>query len=105
MSQQTDEPPTGRAPLPALHDGCPQPRPGWVPENASREFATWIMQGVSPSGIIQSRSSPKRSVLSIEDYVAGIQAHDRTILARAITLIESNAPHHQDLAQKLLTRL
>jgi LAO/AO transport system kinase len=105
MSQQTDEPLAGSAPLPALHDGCPQPRPGWVPENASREYATWIMQGVSPSGIIQSRSNPKRSVLSIEDYVAGIQAHDRTILARAITLIESNAPHHQELAQKLLTRL
>ena len=89
----------------ALHDGCPQPRPDWVPDNAGQEFATWVVQGVRTAGAVQPGNRARRSTLSVEDYAAGVLAHDRTILARAITLIESNAPHHQMQAQELLTRL
>ncbi len=46
-----------------------------------------------------------RKQLSIDDYVAGILAGNRTILARAITLVESNLPKHRKMAQKLLTQL
>lgn len=49
--------------------------------------------------------SPVRRRLEAEDYVRGILAGDRAILARAITLIESNAPAHADLAQEVVTRL
>ncbi len=49
--------------------------------------------------------SPKRRLLGAEDYVRGVTAGDRTLLARTITLIESNAPAHQDLAQEVLLRL
>lgn len=41
--------------------------------------------------------------LALEDYVEGIKNKDRTILGRAITLIESTHPDHQKLAQELLT--
>lgn len=46
-----------------------------------------------------------RGGLTLEDYVTGVTTGDRTRLARAITLIESNAPVHQALAEKLLTAL
>ncbi|MFQ5650858.1 MAG: methylmalonyl Co-A mutase-associated GTPase MeaB [bacterium] len=47
----------------------------------------------------------KRKKLSTADYVAGIEHGDRTILGRAITLIESNAPAHLQQAQEVLTQL
>lgn len=43
--------------------------------------------------------------LTIKEYVDGILAGDRTIIGRAITLIESNARHHQEKAQELLKEL
>ena len=43
--------------------------------------------------------------LSIEDYVGGVLAGDRALLARAITLIESNSPAHQEMAQEVLQKL
>lgn len=90
---------------PWLHEGCPQPRPDWVPPDAGREFATWVVEGVRPRGASSPQAAPRRTQLTIDDYAAGILAGDRTILARAITLIESNAPVHQAQAQELLTRI
>lgn len=46
-----------------------------------------------------------RSLLSLEDYAAGVRSGDRVILARAITLIESTKPDHQARAQELLQLL
>ena len=37
----------------------------------------------------------RRRPLSVADHVAGVRAGDRTVLARAITLIESHRPEHQ----------
>jgi LAO/AO transport system kinase len=90
----------------ALHDGCPQPRPDWVPENASAGFATWILEGARPSGLTAApKSVPRCRTLSLDDYVGGVLTHDPSVLGRAITLVESNAPAHQALAQQLLERL
>ncbi len=46
-----------------------------------------------------------RKKLSVDDYVTGIRAGDRAVLARAITLVESDAPRHVALAQDVLTAL
>jgi len=92
-------------------------RPEWVPENAgeSEGFTTNVMSGIQSThdGGVSKDESPtggkrtfvKRRELSIDDYVKGVLAGDRTIIARAITLIESNAEKHQDIAQEILTRL
>jgi len=48
---------------------------------------------------------PRRRLLTVEEYVAGVRSGDRSILARAITLIESNAPAHISLAQEVLREL
>src|SRR5271166_6661895 len=49
--------------------------------------------------------APRRRALTVEEYEAGVRAGDVTVLARALTLIESSNPRHQSLAEDLLTRL
>ncbi len=60
-------------------------------------------------GTVRDPGAPNRSAarrrLGVDDYVNGIMSGDRAILARAITLIESNSPSHADLAQDVVTRL
>jgi LAO/AO transport system kinase len=48
------------------------------------------------------RSGPRRRELSVDDYVQGILSGNRAVLARAITLVESNSAAHQELAQQVL---
>ncbi len=57
---------------------------------------------VSPDG---SDDGPRRRLLSAQEYIDGVLSGDRVLLARTITLVESNAPAHQDLAQEVLTAL
>jgi LAO/AO transport system kinase len=93
-------------PTRAQRDACHQPRPEWVPDQADDSFATWILEGATPSGTSTMRHiGHKRRRLSVDEYVEGIQKADTTILARAITLIESDSPAHRDDAQALLTRI
>ncbi|MBF0224617.1 MAG: methylmalonyl Co-A mutase-associated GTPase MeaB [Desulfobacterales bacterium] len=47
----------------------------------------------------------KKQTLSIDDYVDGILNKNRMILARAITLVESNAKEHIKIAQELMRRI
>lgn len=94
-------------PLPR-HDGCPQPRPDWVPSECAQDsgFATWIMQGVRPSGAsVAGPPARRRPALSVEDHVRGVLARDPSVLGRTITLMESNAPAHQAQAQEVLAAL
>ncbi len=49
--------------------------------------------------------APARAGLTVEDYVAGVLACNRATLGRAITVIESRSPRHQQLAQEVLLRL
>ncbi|HRK18830.1 MAG TPA: methylmalonyl Co-A mutase-associated GTPase MeaB [Hyphomicrobiaceae bacterium] len=43
-----------------------------------------------------------KAKLTIDEYVTGLKRGDRAVLARAITLVESNRPSHRDEAQDLL---
>ena len=43
--------------------------------------------------------------LTVDDYVTGVLAGERTILSRAITLTESSSPQHEVQAQEVLQRL
>jgi LAO/AO transport system kinase len=80
-------------------------RPDWVPENPGQEFATRVLQGAAAAPTSRSHGHVRRHALTVDDYAAGVLAGNRTILGRAITLIESNAPAHQATAQALLTKL
>ncbi|MGE3728457.1 MAG: methylmalonyl Co-A mutase-associated GTPase MeaB, partial [Candidatus Sericytochromatia bacterium] len=47
----------------------------------------------------------KRKIHSAQDYIQGILAGDRPMLARAITLIESQLPKHQQMATEIIQAL
>ena len=61
------------------------------------------LPGAAPSNA--NGSSPRRRAMTTDEYVQGVLSGDRTLLARAITLIESNAQNHQAQAQEVLTAL
>lgn len=84
----------------------PDKKPEWVPLDGGDEFASRVMRGVmGGQSAAPAHITPKRRQLSVDDYVEGVLNRDRAILARAITLIESNAPAHFDVAQEVLKRL
>ncbi|GAB4415146.1 MAG: methylmalonyl Co-A mutase-associated GTPase MeaB [Anaerolineae bacterium] len=93
-------------------------KPEWAPPQAGQEFASRVIKGVegrhdglrSETRLDEPAPQPdqlviRRRQLSLDDYVQGVLAGDRTILGRAITLIESNAPAHMELAQEVLKQL
>ncbi|MBP3087627.1 methylmalonyl Co-A mutase-associated GTPase MeaB [Corynebacterium sp. sy017] len=55
---------------------------------------------VAPERVQQAR---KR--IDVPELFDGVRSHNRTILSRAITLLESTAPAHRVLAQELLVQL
>lgn len=79
-------------------------RPEWAPENAGEEFASQVMPGVENNESI-NKTPIKKWNPEIDDFVSGIIDGNRTILAKAITLIESNSPKHLQTAQEILRKL
>lgn len=63
------------------------------------------MSGVTPSSQDVDHKPAKRRKLTLDDYEQGVLAGDVSTLSRAITLVESNHPEHEALAQELLTRI
>jgi LAO/AO transport system kinase len=53
----------------------------------------------------KKRSHQRAAELSLDDYQTGVLACDRTIIARGITLVESDLPEHAPLARELIQRL
>ena len=45
---------------------------------------------------------PSRARLALEEYVTGVLGHQRGMLSRVITLIESRRSEDRELAQRLL---
>jgi len=81
-------------------------KPEWAPENSGKEFATQVLPGIS-----NAKSTGKNptvnsmSKLTTKDFVKGILKDDRSILARAITIVESNTSEHISQAQEILKEL
>lgn len=82
-------------------------RPEWTPENAGEEFASTVVKGVEHSH--EKKITPHRIIrpaqLTVDDYVEGILNSDRTIFARAITLVESNSDKHIEKAQEVIRKI
>ena len=90
-------------------------KPSWVPQEEDDKFACSVMSGIDGikdttvgnfnPAFGQGKRPKRRMFLSTEEYVQGIEAGDRVVLSRAITLIESNNPRHFPKAQAVLQTL
>lgn len=79
--------------------------PDWVPAGHEDDpkFAVRVVGGVvAPS---PGRRLVKRHKLTLDDYERGVLTGDVGVLSRAITLVESNHPSHEAMAQDLLARV
>lgn len=77
--------------------------PDWAPPSGGEAFHCSVVEGqesVDPPKKPRQRSEPRLDTLA-----EGIAMGDRALLARSITLIESNAARHQAMAQELLQRI
>jgi LAO/AO transport system kinase len=76
----------------------------WTEALAS--FSVKMMNEPSQQSDASGAGAPRRvRTLSVEDYVAGVRAGNRGVLARAITLIESGSRLHEVQAQAVLQEL
>jgi LAO/AO transport system kinase len=89
-------------------------KPDWVPANAGAEFTTQVLQGVEGGhdglpgqrrDAVAKSTAPKRRRLTVDEYVQGVLSGDRNVLAQTITLVESNASVHGEMAQEVLRQL
>ncbi len=90
-------------------------KPEWAPPASGDEFASRVVQGVegghdglpkqARAAAASVKPAPRRRKLTIDDYVQGVLAQDRTILGRAITLVESDVLNHIEIAQEVLRQL
>jgi LAO/AO transport system kinase len=91
--------------------------PEWHPDGAGPEFAARIVAGdpgdTGDAGASGSTPQPaptrpparRRRPLTADEHVAGVLAGDRTILARTITLVESNLAAHAAVAREVVRRV
>lgn len=81
-------------------------KPDWHPENAGQEFAVKIVKGADTSiGNSKLTVGKNKKHYSVDNYVQGVLNNDRTLLAKTITLIESNSHSHHQLSQEVLNKL
>ncbi len=94
--------------------GEDEKQPDWVPAKGGEGFATSVVAGVAgghdglergATRCVSARQIVRRRRLSLDDYISGVIEGNRMIMARAITLVESNSPAHQELAQEVLRQL
>lgn len=74
------------------------------PENAEEYKGLTVNAGVPSMPAVNPYYTFRRQkrVLSVEDYVTGIRKGDISILGQAVTLVESNLPSDQRIAQKVI---
>jgi LAO/AO transport system kinase len=79
------------------------------PENDPGFKGLTVNKGVEPLPSVNPEAAKrflkkKRQDFSLDDYVDGILSGNITILSRAVTLVESSLPKHQELAQQIILR-
>lgn len=70
----------------------------------SSSTASEDVSSLNPNLNEHTSPNPAR-VKTVEEYVKGIRNRDRAILSRAITLLESTRPEHQEKARTILDRV
>lgn len=81
----------------------------WMAKGKKYKSAVKIIKGtIQPPSVnpelLNVRKGRKTKALSVDDYVSGILSGDRTILGKAITLVESSLPDHRDEISAVIER-
>lgn len=77
------------------------------PENSSEYAGLQVNAGIEQPSIVNpylKRGRFKRHEYTVDELVDGILAGNITMLSQAVTLVESQAPEHQDKAQQVIER-
>ncbi len=67
-----------------------------------------VNKGVNHPGDVSHQSrqqflKKRRKLLSVEEYLKGILSGNIALLSKAVTLVESSRPEHQQIAQQIIT--
>jgi len=87
-----------------------EPRKVYHPENDPEYVGLNVNKGIEQPEAVNADSvhrflkKNKKVELTADEYCEGILQGNRTILSRAVTLIESNKPDHQRIAQEIIGR-
>lgn len=80
------------------------------PENDPQYIGLKVNPGIEKPEAVNADSvkrflkKTKRGIFSADDYLKGILDGDITLLSQAVTLVESNKPEHQKVAQEIIIR-
>ncbi len=83
-------------------------KPDWTPKNAGHEFAVNVVKGVenNEARTLKNNNTLKKVTQpTVDDLVEGVLNYDRNLLARCITLIESNSQKHREKSAQVLDKL
>ena len=86
------------------------PKHVYHPENEAAFVGLNVNKGIEQPDAVNADSvhrflkKNQRKELTVNQYCEGILQGNRTVLSRAVTLIESNKPEHQHLAQEIIGR-
>lgn len=82
-------------------------RPEWTPDDAGNEFASRVVSGSTNTGGSVSHSARTHHERRYDPValIDGVRASNRSLLSKAITLIESNSIKHFEKGQELLQQL
>lgn len=80
-------------------------RPEWMPTEAGSEFASFVSAGVAGAASSSPFSGTAAKAPGPDELAEGVLSGNRGLLARAITLVESNAPRHRAQADDLVRRI
>ena len=75
-------------------------------ENEAHYIGLSVNSGVEQPPVINPyrRKQVQKKLLSVDKYIKGIREGDISILSRAVTLVESSKPAHQEIAQQLIEK-
>ena len=75
-------------------------------ENEKQYIGLAVSEGIEQPPVINPyrRNPVRKQILSVDEYVQGIRESDISILSRAVTLVESSKPAHQEIAQQLIEK-
>jgi LAO/AO transport system kinase len=80
------------------------------PENDPQYIGLKVNPGIEKPEAVNADSvkrflkKTKRGIFSADDYLEGILEGDISLLSQAVTLVESNNPEHQKVAQEIIIR-